>query len=106
NQLGNIRFGVNTGEYFRDSVQATFFAHYLKDKPLDLPEALTFEAGANRWLRSDAWPPRTSRARDLYFGPAGRLSFERPPLPPPRGAAALVRYLSRPEHPRPDRNPP
>ena len=103
NQLGNIRFGVNTGEYFRDSVQAAFFAHYLKDKPLDLPEALTFEAGANRWVRSDAWPPRTSRARDLYFGPAGRLSFERPPLPPERAPSAFDSYVSDPAHPVPYR---
>ena len=106
NQLGNIRFGVNTGEYFRDSVQATFFAHYLKDKLLDLPEALTFEAGADRWVRSDAWPPRTSRARDLYFGPAGRLSFERPPLPPERAPSAFDSYVSDPAHPVPYRNRP
>ena len=106
NQLGNIRFGVNTGEYFRDSVQAAFFAHYLKDKPLDLPEALTFEAGANRWVRSDAWPPRTSRARDLYFGPAGQLSFERPPLPPERAPSAFDSYVSDPAHPVPYRNRP
>ena len=104
NQLGNIRFGVNTGEYFRDSVQAAFFAHYLKDKPLDLPEALTFEAGANRWVRSDAWPPRTSRARDLYFGPAGRLSFERPPLE--RAPSTFDSYVSDPAHPVPYRNRP
>jgi len=104
NQLGNIRFGVNTGEYFRDSVQAAFFAHYLKDKPLDLPEALTFEAGANRWVRSDAWPPRASRARDLYFGPAGRLSFERPPLE--RAPSAFDSYVSDPAHPVPYRNRP
>src|SRR2546422_749304 len=104
NQLRNIRFGVNTGEYFRDSVQATLFPHHLKDKPLDLPEALTFEAGANRWVRSDAWPPRASRARDLYFGPAGRLSFERPPLE--RAPSAFDSYVSDPAHPVPYRNRP
>ena len=103
NTLGNIGFGVNTGEYFRDSVQAAFFAHYLKDKPLDLPEALTFEAGADRWVRSDAWPPRTSRARDLYFGPAGQLSFERPRE---RAPSAFDSYVSDPAHPVPYRNRP
>jgi len=103
NTLGNIGFDVNTGEYFRDSVQAAFFAHYLKDKPLDLPEALTFEAGANRWVQSDAWPPRTSRARDLYFGPAGRLSFERPLE---RAPSAFDSYVSDPAHPVPYRNRP
>jgi len=103
NKLGNISFGVNTGEYFRDSVQAAFFAHYLKDKPLDLPEALTFEAGANRWVRSDAWPPRTTRARDLYFGPTGRLSFDRPRE---TTASAFDSYVSDPAHPVPYRNRP
>jgi putative CocE/NonD family hydrolase len=103
NRLGNIGFAVNTAEYFRDSVQAAFFAHYLKDKPLDLPEALTFEAGANRWVRSDAWPPRTSRARDLYFGPAGRLSFERPLENAP---SAFDSYVSDPAHPVPYRSRP
>jgi putative CocE/NonD family hydrolase len=103
NTLGNIGFGVNTGEYFRDSVQAAFFAHYLKDKPLDLPEALTFEAGADRWVRSDAWPPRTSRPRDLYFGPAGQLSFERPRE---RALSAFDGYVSDPAHPVPYRNRP
>jgi uncharacterized protein len=56
--LGAIRFGSNTAEYFRDKVQAPFFAHFLKDKgPRDFPQALTFEAGANEWRRWDQWPP-------------------------------------------------
>src|SRR3989442_1695107 len=101
NKLGNIGFAANTGEFFRDSVQAAFFAHYLKDKPLALPEALTFEAGANRWVRSDAWPPRTGRARDLYFGPAGRLSSE---PPRERAPSAFDSYVSDPAHPAPYRN--
>ena len=37
--------------------------YYLKDKgTLDLPEALTFEAGANEWRRWDAWPPKRTHA--------------------------------------------
>ena len=56
-----IAFGSATGKYFRDEVQAPWFAHFLKDKgKLDLPEALTFEAGSNRWRRWDAWPPTRS----------------------------------------------
>src|SRR5215204_5739540 len=52
--LGAIPFGSNTAEYFREKVQAPFFAHYLKDKgPRDFPQALTFEAGANQWRRWD-----------------------------------------------------
>ena len=45
-RLGAIPFDSATGKYFREEIQAPWFAHFLKDKgPLDLPEALTFEAG-------------------------------------------------------------
>ena len=57
-RLGPITFGAATAEYFREKVQAPWFAYFLKDKgQLDLPEALTFEAGSNTWRRWDAWPP-------------------------------------------------
>ncbi|HEV2037713.1 MAG TPA: CocE/NonD family hydrolase, partial [Candidatus Eremiobacteraceae bacterium] len=58
-RLGPIPFDSSTAKYFRDQIQAPWFAYFLKDKGrLDLPEALTFEAGSNRWQRWDAWPPR------------------------------------------------
>ena len=44
--LGPIGFGSDTAAYFRDQVQAPFFASFLKDKGTrDFPEALTFEPG-------------------------------------------------------------
>src|SRR6266702_3666067 len=103
-QLGNIDFATNTGEYFRDSVQAPFFAHYLKDKgPLNLPEALTFESGANAWVRNDAWPARAHvTRRKLYFRERRGLSFEAPPARRP----AFDSYVSDPANPVPYRNRP
>jgi putative CocE/NonD family hydrolase len=79
-RLGAIPFDSATGKYFREEVQAPWFAHFLKDKgQLDLPEALTFEAGTNRWRRWDEWPPKKSTdERPLYFGPEGALGFDRP----------------------------
>jgi putative CocE/NonD family hydrolase len=79
-RLGPIPFDSATGKYFREEVQAPWFAHFLKDKgKLDLPEALTFEAGTNRWRRWDEWPPKKSTdERPLYFGPEGALGFDRP----------------------------
>src|SRR3989441_656570 len=104
NALGNISFGVNTGEYFRDSVQAPFFAHYLKDKgPGPAAEALTFEAGANRWVKNDAWPPREAKARPLYFRAGSGLSFDAPQESGPR---AFDAYASDPARPVPYRNRP
>lgn len=78
--LGNIRFGRNTAEYFRTSILAPWFAFWLKDKGrLDLPEAYTFRAGANEWVRHGAWPPAKRTAmRSLYFREGAALSFEAP----------------------------
>ena len=102
--LGPIGFGSATAEYFRDRIQAPWFAYFLKDKgTLDLPEALTFEAGLNRWQRWDAWPPvRRTAARSVYFGPNRTLSFDKPSATPP----AFDRYVSDPAHPVPYRHRP
>ena len=44
--LGNIAFNSSTAEYFRQKVQAPWFAFHLKDKgSLDQPEALMFQTG-------------------------------------------------------------
>ncbi len=101
--LGGIDFGSATGQYFRDSVQAPFFAFYLKDQgTMTLPEALTWESGANRWVRNDAWPPRAGVQRqNLYFHAGGTLSFE-----PPRDSSAFDSYRSDPAHPVPYRRRP
>ncbi|MEP7326366.1 MAG: CocE/NonD family hydrolase, partial [Gemmatimonadota bacterium] len=101
--LGNVDFGSNTGEYFRDSVQAPFFAHYLKDKgTVPFAEALTFESGANAWVRNDAWPARNGvTRRKLYFHEHRGLSFA-----PPAAAAAFDSYVSDPANPVPYRRRP
>jgi len=101
-RLGRIEFGGATARYFREEVQAPFFAHFLKDKGrFDLKEALTFQTGANRWQRYDDWPPRQGvAARALYFHADGRLSFEPPQLD---GDAEADSYVSDPAHPVPYR---
>ena len=105
-KLGSIAFDGATGKYFRDQIQAPFFAFFLKDRgKLDLPEALTFEAGSNRWRRWSAWPPVESvQTKSLYFGPGGTLSFD----PPGASASgeAFDAFLSDPAHPVPYRHRP
>ncbi|HVP90769.1 MAG TPA: CocE/NonD family hydrolase [Terriglobales bacterium] len=78
--LGRIKFGADTSQYFREKIQAPFFAHYLKDKGgWDVREAITFETGTNAWQRYDRWPPRDlTEDRNLYFREDGTLSFEAP----------------------------
>ncbi len=103
--LGAIPFGSATSTFFRDQVQAPWFAWFLKDKGrLDLPEALTFEAGTNTWRRWDAWPPRRQTTdRPLYFGADRTLSFDKPTA---SGNQAADAFVSDPAHPVPYRHRP
>ena len=103
-RLGPIGFGSATAEHFRNDIQAPWFAYFLKDKGrLDLPEALTFEAGSNRWQRWDAWPPaRNTVQRLAYLGPDRALSFDKPTT----AGTAFDSYVSDPSHPVPYRHRP
>jgi len=118
--LGAIPFGSNTAEYFREKVQAPFFAYFLKDKGAqDFPQALTFEAGANEWRRWDQWPPTArTEVRSLAFGPNETLALGNlRGLPPqaagspagggnPSGLPAFDEFVSDPAHPVPYRQRP
>ena len=98
--LGMIDFGTATSDYFRERIQAPFFAYYLKDRgPLPLAEATTFEAGSNTWRSFDSWPPKNTTTRNLYLQADGKLSFEQPS----GVGAAFDSYLSDPAHPVPYR---
>jgi uncharacterized protein len=103
--LGPIGFGSDTAAYFRDEVQARFFAHFLKDRgPRDFPEALTFEAGTNQWQRWDQWPPaQATTTVGLHFGASETLAIGTPPAPGTTGADTFV---SDPAHPVPYRQRP
>jgi putative CocE/NonD family hydrolase len=100
--LGKIDFASDTSKYFREKIQAPWFAYWLKDKgTLDLPEALTFQTGSNKWERYDAWPPREGVERKrMYFQNAGGLSFDEPQN------GEFDSYLSDPAHPVPYRHRP
>jgi len=103
--LGPIAFGSDTAAYFRDQVQAPFFAYFLKDKgPRDFPEALTFEAGANEWRKWSQWPPaKETRTVGLYFGANELLAIGAPPAP---GTLGSDTFVSDPAHPVPYRQRP
>jgi len=79
-KLGPISFGAETSVFFRDSVEARWFGHWLKDEGrLDLPEALTFRPGSNAWQRHTAWPPKSGVSRrQLYFHADGKLGWTKP----------------------------
>jgi putative CocE/NonD family hydrolase len=101
NKLGKVTFDSDTGKHFRAKVQAPFFARHLKDKSTgtNLPEALMFQTGSNKWVEHERWPPKTADTRKLYFHPSGKLAFE----PPPQTNASFDEYVSDPAKPVPYR---
>jgi uncharacterized protein len=102
--LGAISFGSDTSVYFRQKIEAPWFAYWLKDKgALPLKEALLFQTGSDTWTSFDAWPPREARARKLYLREDGKLSFDAPDT---NAAEAVDSYESDPAHPVPYRNRP
>jgi putative CocE/NonD family hydrolase len=102
--LGAIPFGSDTSLYFRQKIEAPWFAYWLKDQgSLPLKEALLFQTGSNQWTPFDAWPPKEALQRELYFHENGKLSFD----PPQSGSAeSFDSYVSDPAHPVPYRHRP
>ena len=86
--------------YLRD-VEAPWFAYYLKGKgSLKQPEAMVYDAGAQRWREFPTWPPKEGgTAKSLYLRAGGKLSFE----PPKAGEVPFDQYVSDPAHPVPYR---
>jgi hypothetical protein len=102
--LGEISFDSDTSLYFRQKIEAPWFAYWLKNKgALPLKEALLFQTGSNKWTQFDSWPPHDAAAREIYFHEDGRLSFE-----PPQSATpgSFDSYVSDPAHPVPYRHRP
>ena len=103
--LGNLRFGSDTGRYFREYVLRPFLAQYLKDgaPPADVAPVTAFETGTNAWRRLDRWPQSCGQgcvhaSRALYLQADGKLGFD-----PPAANASYSEYISDPAHPVPFR---
>jgi uncharacterized protein len=104
--IGAIDFGRDTSRWYRDHVQAPWFAHWLKKRESpDLPPVLAFRTGENRWEPYEVWPPREGiLEQKLYLAADGKLSFE----PPNSGDSSASRdssqhddYVSDPAKPVP-----
>jgi hypothetical protein len=97
--LGDLRFGTKTSEFFRDSIEFSFFKFYLEGgEILNLAPATAFETGSNRWRTFDSWPPKAATPKALYLHSAGALSL----VAPLRGEGeAFDQYVSDPAEPVP-----
>lgn len=100
-KLGSANFGFPTAQWFRDQIQLPFFEFHLKDQgKLGLAEATVFETGSNRWREFDAWPPKQTKSRSLFFTSQGALAAN-PPGPPFDGENAFDEFVSDPSKPVP-----
>lgn len=95
--LGNIRFDVKTGEWFREH-ELKFFNATLKDQgKLEQADVWAFRTGANEWKSFNQWPPAEAQTQSLYFQANGKLSF----TAPAETKEAFDEYLSDPQKPVP-----
>ena len=56
--LAGMRWGMDTGAWYREHVEFPFFERHLRGVGGPPPEATAFETGTNRWRTFDAWPPK------------------------------------------------
>jgi len=103
--LGPIRFGSDTGLYFRREILTPFLARYLKsDASAPQPAPVTaFRTGSNTWERLPSWPSGCGgtcqpKATRLYLRAEGKLGFD-----PPTQGATFDEYVSDPARPVPFR---
>jgi hypothetical protein len=103
-QLGPIQFGSATSPEYRRSIQAPWFAYWLKGiGKLSFPEATVFEGGTNTWQKRDSWPMKTGvTAKRLYLRADHALSFDAPV----ERSDAFDAYVSDPANPVPYRERP
>jgi putative CocE/NonD family hydrolase len=95
--LGDVSFGSDTAVFYRENIEAPFFAHYLKGAAwTPLPRAYTFETGSDVWKQYDAWPPKQAVAKTIYLQPQGGLAWTAPTV-----AVSKDEYVSDPAHPVP-----
>jgi len=98
--LGEIRFGSDTGTWFRQNVLRPFLDHYLKDDaPASSVAPVTaFETGVNRWQSLQAWPSAPAM-KPLYLEAGLKLGFRAPA----GSDTAFDEYVSDPAKPVPFR---
>ncbi len=97
-EFGPLQFGQNTAKFYRDSLENTFFAYYLKDKgSFGAAEATLFNTGTNAWQTFAAWPPNPAQKQTYFFSP-GELT----PAPnPAKTRGTFSEYVSDPARPVP-----
>ncbi|MGC1482399.1 MAG: CocE/NonD family hydrolase [Candidatus Acidiferrum sp.] len=104
--LGAIKFGSDTGLYFREHILRPFLAQYLKDgaPKADIAPVSAFETGTNVWRRLPAWPAGCAngcapKPTPIYLTAGLKLSM----TAPNSSEAPFDEYISDPSKPVPFR---
>jgi uncharacterized protein len=104
--LGPLRFGSDTGLYFRREILRPFLDRYLMDAApkADVAPVNAFETGTNTWRRLPAWPAGCAsgcevRPTPAYLGAGLTVGFTAPSA----GGTAFDEYVSDPAKPVPFR---
>ncbi len=104
--LGALKFGSDTGLYFRQQILRPFLDQYLKDgaPKADVAPVNAFETGTNTWRRLPTWPAGCDkgcsvRPTPLYLNAGLKLSLAEPKS----GDAPFDEYVSDPAKPVPFR---
>ena len=105
--LGALKFGSDTGTYFRQHILRPFLDQYLKDGAgkADIAAVSAFETGTNVWRRLPGWPAGCSngcapKPTPLYLAAGSKLSMA---APTSGSDAAFDEYISDPAKPVPFR---
>ena len=104
--MGDLQYGEPIGKEFRSSIEAKFFAHYLKDEPgtntsgFDLEDTASFQTGSNKWMRYSHFPPTKSQVVSLHLEGGSVLSWGEVK------STTKTSYVSDPANPVPYRHRP
>jgi uncharacterized protein len=103
--LGAIKFGSDTGKYFREHILRPYLAQYLKDgaPKADIAPVTAYQTGANQWQRLSHWPLACeegckAKSQPLYLQADNKLGFSAQ-----SSGASYDEYISDPAHPVPFR---
>jgi uncharacterized protein len=104
--LGVLKFGSDTGLYFREKILRPFLDHYLKDDApkSDVPPVSAYETGTNTWEKLSSWPAGCAngcgiKPTPLYLSAGMKLDF----TTPKSGDNGFEEYVSDPAKPVPFR---
>jgi putative CocE/NonD family hydrolase len=104
--LGAIKFGSDTGTYFRQHILAPFLAKYLKDESPEqqIAPINAFETGTNHWRELPSWPAGCKSGCSIHGTPLYlKAGLKLSTTAPAAADAPYDEYISDPSKPVPYR---